>query len=463
MSDLSGDSAKLRPKLLNLFNSFNFVVILVITSLHLAFIVIFDKVTAFAPDEANYIGVFNNLYKSDFSLEGYLGWQEGSINALRVIYLPAKLLEVIGFSDFYSVRFLSVFYSTLSLYLLLKLAPERRILSFPVKFWIASAYFIPSVFVWSSLGLRESFIFFSYTAIFFLLLNPQGLSFRIRFLLLIATSTFFLISKIYLFGLFLFSLAFSLTLLSFSKKKTEGSTLALLSSLLLPLLMFPSIAENIVVGAKTTFEAKQISSTSTPTSVGTGIGTGTGAGTVPVRGQTLHFLNEQFDRNPILSWFSTATGIRSFFNEKAESAFLPAGSKELYENTALLQTQRASLQDPKSLALGAYNFLFVPTPFVDNGSFFLNIQSFESFIWYFYYLILILLLIGLIRGKYYLNFATILSCLFTLGFIVLSALIEVNDGTSVRHRAVLIMGILVMLATFERKQSDHLEHQSSRF
>jgi hypothetical protein len=40
---------------------------------------------------------------------------------------------------------------------------------------------------------------------------------------------------------------------------------------------------------------------------------------------------------------------------------------------------------------------------------------------------------------------------FTLGFILLSALVETNDGTSVRHRSVLLIGILIMLATFRPK------------
>jgi hypothetical protein len=193
------------------------------SSLHLIFIVIFDKVTAFAPDEENYIGVFNNVYKSDFSLDGYLGWQEGSINALRLIYFPAKLLVVVGCSDFYAVRTLSVFYSMISLYLLLKIAPEGRILRRPKRFWVVSAYFIPSVFLWSSLGLRETFIMFSLIAIFYLLVNPQNLSFKLQFLLLVATSSFFLISKIYLYGLLLLCLAASVLILLSLKQNLESS------------------------------------------------------------------------------------------------------------------------------------------------------------------------------------------------------------------------------------------------
>lgn len=438
-------------------NSINLMIILVISALHLIFIMIFDKVTAFAPDETNYIGVFNNLYRPDFSLDGYLGWQEGSINALRLIYLPGKLLEVIGFSDFYAVRILSVLYSMLSLHLLLKLAPDEKVLRIQIRFWLAGAYLFPSVFVWTSIGLRESFMFFAFIAIFYLLANSNNLNYWRQFFLLAVASTFLLISKIYLFSLLLICLSGSTLFLSILRKKIELKTLKLLSAFLVPLLIFPSIATSIAIGAKETIEVKLIAPRPTGTPTGTPIGTPT----IPARGQMLHNLNQQFDKNPIFSWLSQVTGIQSILNERAEASYLPAGSTEVSENTTQLQTQRASLRDPLSLLVGAYNFLFVPTPFVDNGSFFLNAQSYESFAWYFYYLILIILLVGLIRKRYVLNLATLSSTLFSLGFIAMSALIEINDGTSVRHRSVLLISTLVMLATFQQKQPERLEDQSS--
>jgi hypothetical protein len=448
-----------RGELKEFRDSFKLIAILIISALHLIFIVVFDKVTAFAPDEANYIGVFNNLYRSDFSLDGYLGWQEGSINALRLIYLPGKLLEIIGFSDFYAVRILSVFYSMLSLYLLLKLAPEERINRIQIRFWVAVAYLFPSVFLWTSIGLRESFIFFSFVAIFYILVNPNRLSFRRQFLLLAGASTLFLISKIYLFSLLFICLVSSTLFLSISRKKLELRIFKLLSAFLVPLLIFPSIATSIATVAKGTLEVKLIAPTPTPTPTPTATPTPTPTPTptVPARGQTLHDLNQQFDKNPILSWLSQVTGIQSILDERAEASYLPAGSTELTENTTQLQIQPASLRDPFSLLVGAYNFLFVPTPFVDNGSFFLNAQSYESFAWYFYYVILVLLLIGLIRRRYVLNLVTLSTTLFSLGFIAMSALTEINDGTSVRHRAVLLIAILVMLATFQRKQPERLE------
>ena len=443
--------------------AFNSQIIAILTFFHLAFVVLFDKVTAFAPDEANYIGVFSNLYGSDFSLDAYTGWQEGSINALRIIYLPGKVIQIIGFSDFYAVRILSVLYSMLSLFLLLKLAPVSKILGIPVRFWLAGAYSFPSVFVWTSIGLRESFIFFSLVAIFYTLANPNNLNFRKQFLLLTAASTFFLISKIYLFSLLAICLVGSTLFLSISRKKLQLRTFKLLSAFLVPLLIFPSIATNIATVARGTIEVKLISPPPTGTTTGTSPGTSTGTQMVPSRGQTLHDLSEQFDRNPFLSWVASTTGLQSFIDRRVESSYLPLSSTELFANATKLQTEPASLRDPRSLLEGTYNFLFVPTPFLDNGSFFLNAQSYESFAWYFYYLILICLIAGLIRRRYALNLVTLSSSLFSIGFIAMSALVEINDGTSVRHRAVLLIGILIMLANFQQKKPVRLEHQNSEF
>jgi peptidoglycan/LPS O-acetylase OafA/YrhL len=159
----------------------------------------------------------------------------------------------------------------------------------------------------------------------------------------------------------------------------------------------------------------------------------------------------------MLSWLANKTGLETFLDATASSSYLPEGSIELSENVNQLQAQPASLRDPWSLLVGVNNFLFVPTPFIDNGSFFLNIQSYESFAWYLYYIILIFLLIRLLQGRYVLNLATLSSALFSLGFILLSALVEVNDGTSVRHRSVLLISILVMLATFQTSKRPQLK------
>lgn len=149
-----------------------------------------------------------------------------------------------------------------------------------------------------------------------------------------------------------------------------------------------------------------------------------GRGVFEYRGQTLHDLVQQFDSNPTLSWLSTESGIRRFLANRADTSYLPVDSAAHTENIIRLQTQPASLRAPLSLLLGGYNFLFVPIPFVDDGSFFLIAQFYEGYLWYFYHLILITLSVGPIRRRYVLNLVILSLALFSPGYIVISALIE---------------------------------------
>jgi hypothetical protein len=173
----------------------------------------------------------------------------------------------------------------------------------------------------------------------------------------------------------------------------------------------------------------------------------------------LHELSLQFDKNPIFSWLGNVSGVKSLIEEKSKSSYVPAGSIELIENARQRQTQQPSLRDPLSILKGIFNFLFVPTPFLDNGSFFLNAQSYESFAWYLYYLLLLILLTRLVKGHQVLSLQILASTSFTLGFLLFSVLIETNDGTSVRHRAVLLMGILIMLAAMSQMSNKREEIQ----
>jgi hypothetical protein len=405
--------------------------------------VLFDKVTAFAPDENGYLAIFKNLYKSSFSLKGYLGWQDGSINALRVIYLPAKVLNLVGFSGFYSVRLLTIFYSTLTLLILLRLSSDIHILGRSAKFWIILAFFIPSYFLWTSIGLREGFIFLALVGIFYAIRAITSSITITSLLLILVFASLLLISKTYLYALLLLALLAGIVTISMLTKKLESSSLRIVALCLIPVIIFPTVSKSILVGSQSFIEIKLTIPTPTPTPTQE----------VAARGQTIHDLSIQIKNNPILKEVSRVTRIDSFLESKSQSSYLPFGSEELINNSKRLQTQAATFRDPISIVKGAFNFLFVPTPFMDNGSFFLNAQSYESFAWYLYYILLLLMIVGLLRGRYVLNLQSLTATYFSLGFIIQSALVEINDGTSVRHRSVLLIGIVIMLAIFSQKKS----------
>ena len=79
-------------------------------------------------------------------------------------------------------------------------------------------------------------------------------------------------------------------------------------------------------------------------------------------------------------------------------------------------------------------------------------MSYESFAWYLFYGLFITILVGIVRGRLRLSLSTLTATTYAIEFIFLSALIETNYGTSLRHRAVLLLAVLAMLALSEREK-----------
>lgn len=419
---------------------------------HGALLISLSGLTAFAPDEGGYVAIFHNLYRSDFSLEGYVGWNgSGSINFLRLLYAPAKLLNLVGINEFLSVRLLAISTTYVALLMLLQTNQFRSQSQKRTVRWVSLAFFIPSVLLWTTLGLRESFIFLFLVSIFYLINSVFNSPKIAHSLLLVFVSAGLLVTKTYLYAIVVIATFLALFLLSLLQKRVDWRSLSSLALLLIPLILFPSITATVVSSAKSTIEVKV--SAQKPAAVGSQITTDSSPILVSSRGQTLHDLNAQIEQNSFLLGVAKKTGLREIISSKANAAQLPGNSTESLENISQLQAKPASLRDPLSIVKATFNFLFIPAPFIDNGSFFLNMQSYESFAWYLYYGLFLFLLIGLLRGRYILSLSSIASTLFCLGFILESALVEINDGTAVRHRSVLLFGILIMIASFSKKDA----------
>jgi hypothetical protein len=118
----------------------------------------------------------------------------------------------------------------------------------------------------------------------------------------------------------------------------------------------------------------------------------------------------------------------------------------------------ASLRDPVSLFLGIATFVVKPFPFLDNGSFFVNALSYESFFWYPIYGLLATIIHRLIRDREKWNLASATAIFFILGFLIQSALLEINVGTAFRHRPILLLSVLILCGVFmnERESSSKL-------
>jgi len=97
--------------------------------------------------------------------------------------------------------------------------------------------------------------------------------------------------------------------------------------------------------------------------------------------------------------------------------------------------------------------LLIPFIFIDNGSLFLNIQSIETPVWLFVYGLFFVGLYQLTRRRHEFDYAVLIAALFALEFVAISALTEVNVGTALRHRSLLLIPILVIWVARKKKPS----------
>ena len=223
-----------------------FKISLLFLSLHIALILALGSITALAPDESGYAEIFGTLYSSDFTFDGRGGWGAGNVTFLRILYLPAKIFSILGFSDLISIRLLSLLCAYTAVYLLVKQNRNKTLLGTDSFWWLAIAFFTPSIFLWTSLGLRESFIFLWLVSIFHFTSEIVKVPSWRNFILLTLSSAALCLTKDYLYIFVVISYISTLLLLWIKSRKLERSHLKLITFVLLPLLFFPSITAGFI-------------------------------------------------------------------------------------------------------------------------------------------------------------------------------------------------------------------------
>jgi len=421
---------------------------------HILLIVVLGSIIAFAPDESGYAAIFDRLYSSDFTFGGQGGWGIGNVYFLRIIYLPAKIFSILGCSNLVSIRLLSLLCSYVAICLLIKRNSDHVLMGRNSLWWVTLAFFTPSIFLWTSLGLRESFIFLWLVTLFHFtseaLKQPNWSNTSI---LLFSSSALYL-TKDYLYVFVLVSYLVTIFLFWIGSKRLEKSHIILISLIVLPLIIFPAKTTGILKSAVNYFSSKVVVPSET--------GNETGNKPIATGGYTLHALVNQLDSNNLLTRITEQTGVKRFLEDREAKSYLLSNSKRYQEVASQLRAPTANFGDPLSIVKSSAHFLFVPIPLIDNGSLFLNVQSYESPIWYLFYVLLLIVVFRLIRGSIKPDFTTIVSTAFTLIFILASSLIEVNDGTSVRHRAVLLISILVVIVNQRKGKPKEVTRVTSR-
>ena len=134
--------------------------ILIFFASHLIFIGFIQGFTAFSPDENGYLFTFNNLYTLPINTmaQSGSGWVSAPTIFLWIAYLPAKLISLVGVPGLLALRIESAILIAISFTLFRGLILNDRRTAPAKEFLVLSTFFIPSIFFWTSTGLREAFI-----------------------------------------------------------------------------------------------------------------------------------------------------------------------------------------------------------------------------------------------------------------------------------------------------------------
>jgi hypothetical protein len=395
------------------------------TVAHLCLIAFLGSSTSFAPDEKIYLQVFEKLYLLNFSLsEFHNGWQFSSLLFLRVIYGPALLLVTLGFDSLIAIRILSVFFSLLTLMLFCKIYSLNSKVEKKVPLFIAISMFIPSFFLWTSLGLRESIFFLLISLIFFASFEFELRNKSLYLILLIPFFCFLYLTKPHIYLILTISIIISFFIISLKDHQFSRKNILFVIISIVPLvLLYNSTLMQVEVIQRQIYIYKD---SQNQTSINVPDQTSIN---VPEKSVTATEILLDRKENDLLV-YRFLDSLSMFKTSKNNTEYSPA-----------------SISSPYSLAKSSLNFILLPIPFRDNGSLFLNFISIEFFMWAFIYFKLISYFVSLKNNFHKLCFTHTILIIFMLIFVLFSALIEVNLGTSLRHRSLLLILILILLSS----------------
>jgi len=445
---------------------------------HIFFAVSLGRVTALAPDEIGYLYTFKGVYTWPMNTMAQTGsgWITAPTIFLWIAYLPAKIINMFGVPDLLSIRMLSITLTALSLYLLKDILdqaiPKGRFFNKVVLI----SFFIPSVFLWTSVGLRESFIIAEVAAFlagFNFLIQEKN---RRAYALLFLGSYGLVSTKNYLWACLMVTVILSSIFFLFQGISRRKILKFLVAGFLFPVIAFGSTTsayalDFIFHGGITQAGSRSgdsISQVYVDVSE-TGSGTGSGSAQVPVKelitfhgDYTLIALHSYLKDNPnaqftkIFRVTHLDKKIQEIWNEKIRtglvSQFKQVGTETSSLNGHILEPGKIS--DPLSMLQPAFVFLCGPFPFVGDPGFAAGIASLESPLWWALYLLVIFQFIRFRKVKFLRDPQILFTLIFLAGEIAFSALVEVNLGTSFRHRSILLVPLVFLYVRLAQKAKE---------
>jgi hypothetical protein len=466
---------------------------------HAFFAVSLGRLYALAPDEAGYLYTFNNLYghSEDQNPQYNSGWITAPKIFLWISYLPAKILTLAGVPDYLSIRLLAIFLAAISLYLLKSIVNQTSFNQKIANSFIYTGFLIPSIFLWTSVGLRESFII-AEIALFLSGLNYFFKEKKILSFVLLSLGSYGLVStKSYLWACLMAALLISSIVYLFQRVRALKVLMLLVAGLLIPVCMFASTtsvyALNFIfksdiatAGERSGDSITQVyvdsqgsgsgSGTDSGTDSGTGSGTGSGTAVKPAKeiitfhgDYTLIALHFYLIENPnalfskFLQYLKLDRKIDSIWNEKIQLG-LVSKEKEVGNDTSSLNghiLEPGRISDPISVIWAAIVFLCAPFPILGDPGIAAGLASLESPFWWIFYSLVLFQFYRFRKVKFLRDPQIIFTLIFLAGEIAFSALVEVNLGTSFRHRSILLVPLIFLYVRLIQRASEQRDNLQS--
>jgi hypothetical protein len=436
---------------------------------HAVFAISLGRLFAFAPDEEGYLYTFNNVYTLPVSTDAQSGsgWIAAPTFFLWIAYLPAKILNLVGVPDYLSIRLLSITITSISLFLLLRMNQNmQKLRGIPEKV-IFFSFFIPSVFLWTSTGLREAFLIFEIT-LFLVGLNYLFLRKNKQAIFLLFVGSYGLLSsKPYLWVLLMMSLIiFSVAHLILRTQKKQIIRLVAVG-FITPLIFF--------AGTTSLYALSFLSGVSTDE---VGSRCGDSVSQVEDSGESLTFKgdytlialrfhlieNQDSILTKVFDLLNLDKKVESLWSEKLQSGVITKSSEPIgCDNTFSVNSgtlKPGVITEPWTMLWPAFVFLAGPFPFVGEPGIAVTIASFESPLWWCLYALVIYQFYRFRRFKLFRDPAIIFTLIFLAGEIAFSSLVEVNLGTSFRHRSILLVPLVFLYVRIIQRVHELREAES---
>jgi hypothetical protein len=377
-------------------------------------------------DETKYLEDLRHLNSSAWNSYSYTGFDGKWPILLKFIYSPSLLFLKLGFDYPISLRLTSILGFVLSGAILWTLLGGHKENEMVKKLLLVSYLFFPSLFGWTSMGLREGLLFFAISLIF--------LSFRqkSKFIDVFSVSQFLLgftilfSLKFYLGLQLLVAFLFVFLLLKFANIESVITKIGLTGAIL-PLLIS-------LVGS---FIPISYSSVRPPTS-------NTSSSTILDAKQCIRNEAGGIFR-PIIAKVANLDSPEI----KQSDPLYELHATDLYSSDSKLRPpSNTLLRSFLTLPKGIFIFLLNPLPFVNQHSKIMALVSWEILFWFIFYFSTACILFFSILKKIQPSRIYLIALGFIGIFVCMSALVEINLGTIFRHRSIILLPGLILIGEY---------------